>query len=98
MLTVPIIFILTLSSCSNQRFILHEHYKMVKKPSYSAHKIFKNWGLDEAQIIHNPKRYCAHNEVLAKIEFKQKNYMIELFSLGYFQPRTVDIYCIDPSL
>ncbi len=68
---------------------------MANKVSYSEEKLFVNWGIGNEQIINNPKKYCSKNEVLAKIDFRQTNYLVELFTLGYVQQRVIDIYCID---
>lgn len=84
-----------LNSCSNQRFVLNKYYKVAKKPSYSEKKTFTNWGINEEQVLYNPKSYCPKDEILAKIEFKQYNVLPELFTLGYLQPRVIEVYCIN---
>lgn len=90
--------IFCLNSCSNQRFILNKYYKVAKKVSYSEKKTFNKWGIGNEQILYNPQSYCPKGEILAKIEFKQRNYPLELVTLGYLQPRSIDIYCINSDL
>ncbi len=93
-----VIFVATIiNSCATQSFIFNKNYHEAEKSSYETQKIFKNWGLGDEQVLYNPSSYCKRNEILAKIDLKNTNYKLEFLSLGYFQPRTIEIYCIDSS-
>jgi hypothetical protein len=93
-----LLLVLCFNSCSNQRFVLNKNHEMAKQISYSEEKIFSNWGISEEQVMYNPAKYCAKGQVLAKIDFRQTNYILELFTLGYLQQRVIDVYCIDKDI
>ncbi len=91
-----ILMIICLSSCST--YTHKPSQQEQTKPKYSVyietnHSFF--WGLQEKEFS-NTKRKCEdNNKKIVKIESKSSflNYVIRLYTLGIYWPRTLEIEC-----
>jgi len=91
-----LIFLLLLSSCATQRFIVDDKFYRARNATHEEVHHFILWGVGQEEILNNPAKYCKEGEKLASVELilTVPDYLLRTITFGIYWPRSVKVYCI----